>query len=222
MNKASTGSELLDELLGGYEKGVVTTIYGPAGSGKTLLLLLAMTATPKEKKIIFVDTEGGFSVERLSQVCNYYKRVLERTTFLKPTNFEEQKEAFNKLKELVNSDVDLSLLLVDTLTNLYRVEMSSEDNYELNKDLAKQLRDLVEIARKKDIPVLVTAQVYADLEEKDKFNVVGGNIVRNMSKCLLELRKENNHRKLVVNKHRSIPERASVSFKIVQEGIERV
>ena len=40
-NRIPTGSKILDIMLdGGYEKDVITTIYGPAGSGKTVLCLL--------------------------------------------------------------------------------------------------------------------------------------------------------------------------------------
>ncbi len=221
MDKISAGEKGLNKFLqGGYEKEVVTTIYGPGGSGKTLLLMLAMQNTSEDEKIIYIDTEGGFSVERLKQISRNHEEIMNRTTFLNPTNFDEQEEAFNKLKELINTNV--SMVLVDTLTSLYRVEMNSEDNYDLNKRLAKQLHDLVELARNKNIPIIVTGQVYQDFEDPEQLNVVGGTIVQNMSKCLLELRKENNHRKLIVKKHRAIPEGKSFEFKITGEGIKEV
>src|SRR3989338_3826200 len=67
MAKVSSGSGALDKLLeGGYETDVITTIYGPAGSGKTTTCLLAAVSTAtvkenKDKKVVFIDTEGGFS-----------------------------------------------------------------------------------------------------------------------------------------------------------------
>ena len=40
-NKVSSGSKAIDSILsGGYEKDIINCIYGPAGSGKTLLCLL--------------------------------------------------------------------------------------------------------------------------------------------------------------------------------------
>ena len=55
--KLSAGSKLLDKLLnGGYEKDIINTIYGPAGSGKTLLCLLAvLQAVAEKKKVIYID-----------------------------------------------------------------------------------------------------------------------------------------------------------------------
>ncbi|MBW2986474.1 AAA family ATPase, partial [Candidatus Woesearchaeota archaeon] len=98
MDKISTGSKILDDLLeGGYETDAITAIYGPAGSGKTnLLLLAAVDAAQKGKKVIYIDTEGGFSIARLKQVMPTYEKILDKIMFLKPTTFEEQKQAFEK------------------------------------------------------------------------------------------------------------------------------
>ena len=212
--KISAGS--LDGFLeGGFEPGVVTMIYGPGGSGKTLMLLMAMKNAPKDKKIIFIDTEGGFSVERLKQICTNHEEILERTISLSPTNFDEQKNTIEQLKEL-NSEI--GLIVVDTLTGLYRIEMSSDDNYGLNKEMARQLRDLVEIARKKKIPIVVTGQVYSSMD-KDKINVVGGQIIKNMCKCLIEIQKNDEKRTAIIRKHRSIKEGKEIKFEIVSDGI---
>ena len=106
-NKFLTGSKILDDMLeGGYEKDIITTIYGPAGAGKTVICILAaMTAAINSKKVIYVDTEGGFSVERLKQIAssinNNYKEILNNINFLRPTTFEEQKKSFEKLKEII-------------------------------------------------------------------------------------------------------------------------
>ena len=92
MEKISTGAEVLNTLLeGGYEKDAITTIYGPAGSGKTNLALLAAAEMAKNKKVIFIDTEGGFSITRLKQIVSGYEQILGNIVFLQPTNFEEQK-----------------------------------------------------------------------------------------------------------------------------------
>ena len=54
--KISSGSETIDELLdGGYNK-VVTTIYGPAASGKTTLAMLAAIQQAKQGKNLFLLT----------------------------------------------------------------------------------------------------------------------------------------------------------------------
>ncbi|MEK6983235.1 MAG: DNA repair and recombination protein RadB [Nanoarchaeota archaeon] len=225
LNKIPTGSKIIDLMLdGGYEKDVITTLYGPAGSGKTILCLLcSINIARAGKKVIYVDSEGGFSVERLKQVSSHisqdYKKVLDYIIFLKPTSFAEQKKAFEKLKEIVNDKI--GLIIVDTIAMLYRLELSkSEDVREVNTELGKQISYLTEIARKKSIPVLITNQVYTDFDEKDKVNIVGGDILKYGSKCLIELQiTPNGNRRWILRKHRSLEPEKEIIFKIVEGGI---
>lgn len=221
MRKIPTGSKILDRMLeGGYDSDTITTVYGPAGSGKTILsLLCAINLARKNKKIIYVDTEGSFSLERLKQIALDYKKILDKVIFLKPTSFEEQKKSFEKLKNLVNDKI--GLIIVDTIAMLYRAELGkSEDIYAVNRELGKQITYLNEIARKKDIPILITNQVYADFENKDKVNIVGGDLLKYGSKCLIELQiTPAGNRRAVLRKHRSIQEEKEITFKIVEGGI---
>ena len=224
-SRIPTGSKILNEMLGGgYEKDAITTIYGPAGSGKTVLCILcAMNVAKSGKKVIYVDTEGGFSVERLRQICFSiswdYKKVLENIIFLKPTSFEEQKKSFEKLKELINDRI--GLVVVDTIAMLYRLELGkSEEIQDVNRELGRQIAYLTEIARKNMIPILISNQVYSDFDEKDKVNIVGGDILKYGSKCLIELQiTPNSNRRAILRKHRSLAEQKEILFKIVEGGI---
>lgn len=223
--KIPTGSKILDIMLdGGYEKDAITTIYGPAGSGKTVLCILcAMNVAKSGKKVIYVDTEGGFSIERLRQICSSikldYKKVLENVIFLKPTSFEEQKKSFEKLKDLVNDRI--GLIVVDTIAMLYRLELGkSEEIQDVNRELGRQIAYLTEITRKNKMPILITNQVYTDFDEKDKVNIVGGDILKYGSKCLIELQiTPDNNRRAILRKHRSLAEQKESLFKIVEGGI---
>ena len=77
--KVSSGSAVIDELLeGGFESDVITTVYGSAGTGKTTLCVMSTIKCALDgKKVIFVDTEGGFSIERLKQLTPEYEKVLD-------------------------------------------------------------------------------------------------------------------------------------------------
>ena len=90
-NKISSGSSEFDEWLnGGYDTDVITVFYGPAGSGKTnLCLIAAAEQAALGKKVVFIDTEGGFSVERLRQLADL--EVLKNIVIIKATTFYEQK-----------------------------------------------------------------------------------------------------------------------------------
>ena len=221
--KISSGTKELDWLLeGGYEKDVLTCIYGPPGSGKTNLLLLAVTSVASDKKVVYIDTEGNFSMSRFKQLCTNHKEVLERIIFLSPVTFDEQRSAFEKLRKIVNDKI--GLIILDSVAMLYRLELGrTKDVYSVNRDLGIQLSYLTEIARKKNIPVLVTNQVYADLDHKDATKMVGGDILRYSSKCLIELtRDDKGVRCATLRKHRSLPDEKNVYFTIVDEGIREV
>mgnify|MGYP001080588044 CR=1 FL=1 len=219
--KISTGSEALDWLLeGGLEREVITTVYGPAGSGKTNMCLLC-TANSK-KKVIYIDTEGSFSLSRLRQISDNYEEILERTIILKPTTFAEQKQAFEELTNIDHSNT--GIIIVDSIAMLYRLEMGQTKKiYDVNKQLGMQLAFLTEIARKNKIPVLITNQVYADFENKDAVNIVGGDLLKYQSKCLIEIQKpKEGVRKAIIRKHRSIEENKELFFKITDLGIIEV
>ena len=219
--KIPTGSKILDKMLnGGYESDIVTTIFGPPGSGKTILCLLAaISIARKNKKVVYVDTENNFSVERLRQIALDYKKILNNMVFLRPVSFKEQKDAFQKLKDIINDAT--GLIVVDTIAMLYRLEIGKTDEvYETNRELGRQISYLSEIATKQSIPVLVTTQIYADFDNKDNIKIVGGDLLKYGSKCLLELQiTPKNNRRCILRKHRSIAAHRQITFKIIKEGI---
>lgn len=239
-NKISAGNyELNKWLFGGYDKDIITTIYGPAGSGKTnFCMMVSASVAKKGGKVIFIDTEGGFSVERIRQLCNdseETKAVLGNILLLKPTSFEEQWNAFSRLlKELKNDrNQSIELIVVDGMTMLYRLLMAESKNDkskidELNSLLARQMRMLAEIARKENIPIIVTNQVYynflsdEDLQAGKEKNasMVGGDILRYWSKCIIELKNNRGKRIAVLIKHRSLGEK-NLEFEICNEGIRK-
>lgn len=221
-SKVSTGSEVLDWLLeGGYEKEVITTIYGPAGCGKTNICLLCANSFT-DKKVIYVDTEGSFSISRFRQITDEFKKSLKNIIFLKPTTFDEQKKSFDKLRKLITTDI--GVVIVDSIAMLYRLEIGQTKNiYGINRQLGMQLSFLTEIARKNNIPILITNQVYNDFEQKNKVNIVGGDLLKYQSKCLIELQKtKEGYRKAIIRKHRSIEENKEIIFKITNRGIEEI
>jgi len=219
--RISTGASVLDKLLeGGYECDAITTVYGPAGAGKTnLAVLAAVQVAKKGKKVIYMDTEGGFSAARLKQIVTNPKKILEKMLFLRPTNFEEQKKAFAKLKQAA-ANKKVGLIIIDTISMLYRLHRHDEDIKQANQELGTQIALLNEICRKKKIPVLVTNQVYASFNS-GRINMVGGDILKYGSKCLLELQPlAAGKRKIILRKHRSIAGEKEAIFSIVAKGIE--
>tara|TARA_Y100000310_G_scaffold196324_1_gene196375 strand:+ start:5834 stop:6556 length:723 start_codon:yes stop_codon:yes gene_type:complete len=232
-NKISTGSYDLNKwLYGGYEKDVITMIAGPPGCGKTnMCILTACSQAKKENKVIFIDTEGGFSVERVKQIVGEnYEDILKNIFLLEPTNFEEQKKCFLKLLNEIKKD-HVSLIIIDGIAMLYRLELGdavkSKGNIkELNRDVSGQMRILSEISRKQKIPIIITNQVYSGfLSEEDwkkgvekEVNIVGGDLFKYWSKCIIELKKDNRKKKAILLKHRSLPNK-ELNFDIREKGI---
>ena len=77
----SPNTEVIHELIDKYESGRVTMIYGNSGSGKTTCALLSCFAAEKDK-VIYVDTENGFNVERLKQLYGKDVKKLLENIFL--------------------------------------------------------------------------------------------------------------------------------------------
>ena len=125
MAKISSGSYDLNKFLfGGYEKDIITVIYGDSGTGKTALCLIAAVSQAKKgNKVIFIDTEGGFSTERIKQLApEDHEKILKNIFLLKPTSFQEQKQAFQEI--LKNLKDQISLIIIDGMTMLYRLDFA--------------------------------------------------------------------------------------------------
>jgi len=217
--RLSLECEPLDEVLdGGVEHGIITNIYGRSGTGKTNLCVQAVAACVRNGgKAVYIDTEGGFSAERFLQMHGD-REALENVLMMEPTSFEEQTELFDDLFEVVK-DEDADLVVVDSLVSLYRIHMQEEDVSETNRELSRQLSVLSKIARRLDVPVLVTNQVYSSFDS-DELEIVGRDVPTYWSKCLIKLEKSDSRKRLaVLRKHRSRPEGLEAEFLITNDGL---
>lgn len=212
----TTGCQVFDDLFQNLESDVITTVYGPGGTGKTTMCMLAAIQVVRNGgKVMYMDTEGGFSVERFKQVAGPdYEQLLEKITFVKPVTFEEQARTLQTLKDKLSDEIQL--LVMDSIAMLYRLELGKDDKYEASRNLGTQISYLTEIARRKKIPVLVANQIYTNIDN-GQARMVGGDLLIYGSKCLVEIEKTGTLRKGTLKKHRSKPEK-SVVFKLTQEG----
>jgi DNA repair protein RadB len=172
--------------------------------------------------VIFVDTEASFSTTRFQQLLQEpMEPFLDKIFLLRPMSFADQIKTIGKLRDLVNDSI--GLVVIDSISMLYRAELAKQEGIKsVNSELGLQLFYLNTLARKFMIPVLMTSQVYADFDAKDRVKVVGGDILKYGSKCLIEIEKYKTLRKATVIKHRFIPENKSVLFEIKEKGFEAV
>jgi len=210
----------LDSLLGGgIESGIITEFFGKGGSGKTnICLQLAKNTALKGKKSIYIDTEG-ISIERLEQIAgDESDEVMKNTLFFRAHSFSEQKDFIEKSSKLVgDSNGDIDLVMVDSFTVFYRALRNKDGEKNLSPRLGRQLVRLMKIARKEDIPVVITTQVY---ESDNGQKPVGGHILYHNAKTIVMLDTLNSHlRRCVLKKHRSQPEGKSTKISITDRGI---
>ena len=157
-----------------------------------------------------MDTEKSFSTERFENMDKNYKDFLDNIIVVKIKSFNEQMEKLNLIEDLINKK--FGLVIVDSFTNYYRYEMQKDKYKEINLKAINVLRKLRHVS--KEIPVILTSQVYADLKNKNSNLVIGGNMIKNFSDCIIELEKEPK-RKIKMLK----PENKDNLLEIKNEGV---
>jgi DNA repair protein RadB len=217
MNILSLRCPPLDTLLGGgLESGIITRVYGEAGTGKTnLCLQAARECVLSGKKVAFIDTEG-VSVERLRQICVDcdYKKILRDILFFAPTSFESQEQMIHD----AIATKGVGLIIVDTITMFYRLNL--EDDREGGiRSFTRQVTDLQVTAREKDLLVIIAEQVYTD--KTGEVKPFTNREAEHMTKTILRLdRKGIGQREATIIKHRSQPEGEKACFRISSIGLE--
>jgi DNA repair protein RadB len=213
-------SQALDELLeGGLEGGTITLLFGEAGTGKTnICLQVARNAALQGKKVVYIDTEG-VSLERLKQIAGErYEEVMKNVLFFEPHSFEEQEKFVEKAVRLAESSLEVGVIILDSATIHYRLTRNDEEKG-VRKSLAPQLAKLLSAARVKDIPILLTSQVYTDIE-KHTFEPLGGHVLLHNAKAIVRLEKVgSSSRRAIIVKHRHLEEGRRADFKLTKNGL---
>ena len=220
-DRVATGIASVDRLLGGgLETDCVTEIFGEGGSGKTLFCLEVAARVARSGRFVFyVDTEG-VSLERLRAIAPQdLDRVLAKFLLSAPKELEAQRAAVATACALAREPRrSVGLLVVDSITNFYRVALAGPDEEDAREALALQLADAVAASRARPLPVLVTNQVYRSMKE-GTLEPVGGSYLAHAAKTILRFdRLPGARRRVVLVKHRALPE-GSAEFAIGPHGL---
>jgi len=214
------GSTALDELLeGGLEGGAITLLFGEAGTGKTnICLQVSRNVALAGKKVVYIDTEG-VSLERLKQMAgDRYEDVMKNVLFFEPHSFDEQEKFVDKAVRLAESSLEVGVIILDSATIHYRLTRNDEEKG-IRKSLSPQLAKLLGVARSKDVPILLTSQVYTDIE-KGTFEPLGGHVLLHNAKAIIRLDKVgSSSRRAVIIKHRHLEEGRRADFKLTKSGV---
>jgi DNA repair protein RadB len=208
----------LDNLLGGgFESGIITKIYGEAGTGKTNIgLQLSRECVIAQNKVTYLDTEG-VSIERLKQICsNRYdcKKILDKILIFKPSSFYNQEKMIHDIIKMN----DIGLIVVDTINMFYRVDLET-DIEKAKRSFTRQVTNLQIAARKKDLYVIINEQVYTD--KSGTIKPFTNRDTEHMVKTIIKLEKIGiNKRQATLIKHRSQSEEKKTFFNITNTGLE--
>ena len=220
--KTALGVPALDGLLdGGVEEGCITLLHGEAGSGKTnLCLQLARNVVRAGRKVIFIDTEG-VSLDRLRQISgDDFEVVVRNILFSEPYSFEEQENLIEKAVKLAENNAEVGMIVIDSVTMHYRLTMRDETRRDERHSLTRQIAKLLRVSRQRSIPVVVTSQVYTDIDT-GRYLPLGGHMLSHNAKTILRLEKSGPSTRLaVLEKHRHREEGSRASFRITGRGLE--
>ncbi len=222
-DRISTGSQALDDLLGGgLERRTITQIYGESASGKSTFSLMAAVACLRSgNSVVYIDTEG-FSVERFTQVAGENAGAFaDRLYLFEPIDFAQQGAMIADTEGLLKASghAPVGLLVMDSATALYRTELDL--GREALRKLLHHMIKLLGLGKKYDIPVLITNQIFMDIE-RDRVSGLGGTALEHLSKAIVRLEKKDGVRRAMLRKHRSRPEGISFDFVITEDGIRKV
>jgi len=174
--RLKVGVPFIDDFLKDcFNSGEITTLYGPAATGKTLLCLMLAKSASKIGKVIYVDSEMEFPIERFKQIDDDWEEDLKNIFILKPKSFSEQKKIVFSLKPK-----KVSAVIIDSITKYYATE-----DYPL-KDLERQLLVMKKVARENNIPIIITSRVFTNPDKKTT-HTYGENVIRLYSKRLIGL-----------------------------------
>jgi len=223
-NLIPTSCISLDKLLGGgFPAEAVSLVYGEAETGKTSLAVqCAVNCARRGIKSLFIDTDGTFSYERLSQIAEYdYEKISPLMIIMRPTTFQEQSEAIDQVEKVVTNK--FGLIIVDTVTSLYRVELDdTKETYAANRELNRQLAVLTQIAKTCGVAALIISQVRSvPFGETVEMKPVATRVLNYWSEVVLDMKQTGQTRviKVLREKHPSIKGTGFIYVRIESAGI---
>lgn len=235
IDRLSTGSEVLDNLLGGgLETQTITEFYGEYGSGKSQLChqLCVNVQLPAQQgglsaAALYLDTENTFRTERLVQMAQHLD--LDPPEVAKNVVVADAYTSDHQIFLLENADKvikqnNIRLIIIDSLTSHFRSEYVGRETLALRQQkLNKHMHKLIRLARAFNAVTVVTNQVMAkpDVFFGDAVHPIGGHIVAHTSHTRIYLRKASRGpiriARLVSSPY--LPDGEGI-FKITQNGIE--
>jgi DNA repair protein RadA len=233
IDRISTGSKNLDDLLGGgVETWAMTEFYGEFGSGKSQIChtLCVMVQTPHgqgglDGEAVYIDTEGTFRPERIAEIAEARgldsEKILSGITVARAYNSAHQELIVKDLGKVLE-EKKVKLVILDSAVAHYRAEFLGRGTLaERQQRLNKFMHQLLRTAEIYNVAVVVTNQVQAapDSFFGDPTRPTGGHVVAHTSTYRIYLRKAAKNRIARMVDSPYHPERDAV-FMLDDKGVD--
>ncbi|MGI0141065.1 MAG: DNA repair and recombination protein RadA [Candidatus Micrarchaeales archaeon] len=234
LGKIRTGAKGFDELIGGgVEVKAITEAYGRFAAGKsqigfqlTVNVQLPLSKGGLDGGVLFIDTEGTFSPERIESIAKAAdldpKKVLENIYLIRAQTTEQQVLSAERADKLIR-EKNIKLIVVDSITSLFRAEFLGRGTLnERQQKLNAHIHKLQMLADTHKIAVYITNQVMDNpgILFGDPTTPIGGNILAHAAKTRLYMRKGKEDKRIVrLVDSPSMPEGECV-IKITTDGIK--
>ncbi|MFX1259781.1 MAG: hypothetical protein ACFFAN_18165, partial [Promethearchaeota archaeon] len=149
-------------------KGIIS-IWGDFGVGKTIFALqTALNVAKRKKRILYIYSKPNFPYEKIRKIVKKdLNKILNNIIFIQTTNFYELNTIIFNLEFLILNNLtkknrSLNLIVVDSITDLYRLELNKEKknkNIQLNYQLSQILANLAFLNNSYGIEVLVVNEL---------------------------------------------------------------
>jgi DNA repair protein RadA len=204
----STGSAALDRLLGGgIETKAITEFFGVFGSGKSQICHTAsvLCQLPPERgglggSAIYIDTEGTFRVNRLSEIAAArgldQAEVLDRVLYCRAYDVQHLTSVVKSLGLHIREN-SARLVVVDSVISLFRSEFIGRETLaERQQKLNGLMHRLHNLAEVYNIAVLITNQVQSTPNTffGDPNRPTGGHVLGHSSTYRVYLKKSGEER----------------------------
>jgi len=163
-------------------KGIFS-VWGDFGVGKTTFALqTAINAIKNKKKVIYIYTKPNLPSDKIVNLSKGSEEILNRIIVLKPMDFEDLNNIVFNLEFLILKDSDnkgdqLKLIIIDSITELYRLELNKdkkEKNYNLNYQLNQILANLTYLNKTYDIELLIVNELSRITQDNQTIEVQSG------------------------------------------------
>jgi len=234
LKRITTGSNNLDELLGGgIETGSVTELFGEYRTGKTQIAhqICVNVQLPYEEGgieggALYIDAEGTFRPERIISMAEAkdldYNEVLKKIVVGRAYNSDHQMLLAKEASKIIE-EKNIKLIIVDSIISHFRSEYIGRGTLAPRQQILNtHIHDLLRLCEMyEEMAVLFTNQVSSkpDVFYGNPITHTGGNIIAHGATIRIYLRKGKGEQRVAkVIDAPSLPETDAV-FTITDDGI---